>query len=96
MGLKSKTVRKPLDAIWKDSRVWSAMNTMLVDDSPAKAYHHPRNLYNISTFDVEDHSVDSRQDSQLLRLSTWLDKVDFTKDIRDQLELLDHIGKSKY
>lgn len=60
-------------------------NTILVDDSPTKAAHDPRNIYVMKEFDVGDAMVDCRSDSELDSLMQWLAALTDT-DVRLQLD----------
>ncbi|KAI7880565.1 HAD-like protein [Lichtheimia hyalospora FSU 10163] len=75
---KSVTI-KDLEFIWRDSSIandnFDATNTILLDDSPAKAVLQPYNAIHLATFDHKSSTFREHGERELLSVIRYLDKV---------------------
>ncbi|KAI8051108.1 HAD-like domain-containing protein, partial [Syncephalis plumigaleata] len=75
---------KNLEFIWNWRTCWHARNTLIVDDSPEKVERQPKNWIYLSTF---TNTQEQQNDSELLRLATYLEEIANVKDIRSALDV---------
>lgn len=76
--------KKNLHKIYKSFFEYDPTNTLIVDDTDAKLVDHVSNHLKIEEFNVIDEETDFTQDTGLLRLKKYLDKLVFDdpKDVR--------------
>lgn len=81
----SKPIRKKdLSKIYSEFPAYTVQNTLIIDDTDAKLADHFDNHLCIDEFNVTDHQTDFINDSKLLQLKKYLDKLlkDNPEDVR--------------
>ncbi|KAI8089972.1 NLI interacting factor-like phosphatase-domain-containing protein [Halteromyces radiatus] len=75
---------------WLDLRKYSAYNTIIIDDSPAKSVLQPYNSIHISTFNHNSTEFLEKGDQELLTV------MDYLKQLEQETNIANYIQHSPY